>query len=293
MREETVQEIRGALNESNEGIFLGVALLRLRYDAFVTALHAFLLGLLQGFTELLPVSSSGHLALVEQYWQVSIPRGLLGFDVLLHVGSLCALLLCYPRLWARILVSPFSRDRDDLRLLLFLIVATIPAGIAGIFFGDFFDAMRSRTALGVGFLLSGIILIIAERFPGQRASSSLRLWEVIALGVAQVFALPPSVSRSGITMAAGRVLRLSRPEAVDFSFLMAVPAIAGASLFTAAEVWRGTMSLPAWPASIAGLLASFGASIMAIIFLRALVQRFSMAWFALYLFPLAVFLLAK
>ncbi len=253
----------------------------MRYDAFVTALHAFLLGLLQGFTELLPVSSSGHLALVEQYWQVSIPRGLLGFDVLLHVGSLCALLLCYPRLWARILVSPFSRDRDDLRLLLFLIVATIPAGIAGIFFGDFFDAMRSRTALGVGFLLSGIILIIAERFPGQRASSSLRLWEVIALGVAQVFALPPSVSRSGITMAAGRVLRLSRPEAVDFSFLMA------------AEVGRGTMSLPAWPASIAGLLASFGASIMAIIFLRALVQRFSMAWFALYLFPLAVFLLAK
>lgn len=265
----------------------------LRYDDRMSVLQAAFLGILQGFTELIPVSSSGHLALAEQWLHVSIPQGLLGFDVLLHAGSLIALLLCYPRIWMRILTSPFSKNRADLHLLFFLIVVTIPAGIAGVFFGDFFDAMRSPAALAIGFLVSALVLILAERIPGRRAHSSLTLWEVIVIGLAQVGALPPSVSRSGITIAAGRTLGLSRSAAVDFSFLMAVPAIAGASLFTVVEVWRGTMSVPSLAVSVVGFSASLCASVLAILFFRKFVQRYSTAWFALYLVPLAIILLAE
>ncbi|MDO8468966.1 MAG: undecaprenyl-diphosphate phosphatase [Candidatus Peribacter sp.] len=259
----------------------------------MTTAQALLLGLLQGFTELLPVSSSGHLALAEQYFGVLIPHGLLGFDVLLHFGSLLALLLCYAKTWKRILRSPFIGDRAGVRMLMVLVIVTIPAGIAGAMFGEALDALRSPFALGIGFLLSGIVLLVAERMPGRRPFTALKMWEVICIGIAQAFALLPSVSRSGMTIAASRAFKLKRHDAVDFAFLMAVPAIAGATLFTAMKVWNGSAALPSFAVSSAGFLASFGASIFAVLALRAFVGRFSTAWFALYLIPLGVLLLAR
>ncbi|ALM10435.1 MAG: undecaprenyl-diphosphatase [Candidatus Peribacter riflensis] len=259
----------------------------------MTALEALLLGLLQGITELLPISSSGHLALAELWLGVRIPQGLLGFDVLLHTGSLLALVLCYSKTWLRVLRSPFIADRAGMRTLLLLIIVTIPAGIAGVLFGEALDAMRSLTALGVGFLVSAFVLLVAERMPGQRPFTSLTVREVLLIGIVQVCALLPSVSRSGVTIAAGRALKLKRTDAVDFSFLMAVPAIAGATLFAAVQLANGSLSLPSPAVSSVGFLASFGASIFAILALRVFVQRFSTAWFALYLIPLAVLLLAR
>lgn len=257
----------------------------------MTAAHAFILGILQGFTELLPISSSGHLALAERYFDVHIPQGLLGFDILLHAGSLLALLLFYAKTWWRILRSPFVRDRAGVRTLLLLLLVTVPAGIAGVFFGDALDAFRSPVALGTGFLLSAVALLLAERMPGERSFPSLGMGESLLIGIAQAVALLPSVSRSGMTIAAGRALRLSRHDAVDFGFLMAVPAIAGATLFAGIGLANGSMALPPLPVSAAGMLASFGASLLAIFLLRAFVRRFSTAWFALYLVPLAIMLL--
>lgn len=255
--------------------------------------QALLLGLLQGFTELLPVSSSGHLALAEQYFGVMIPQGLLGFDVLLHFGSLLALLLCYGKTWKRILRSPFVSDRAGMRMIVLLIIVTIPAGIAGVLFGEVLDAMRTPFMLGIGFLISGVVLLVAEFMPSRQPFTSLKVWEVICIGIAQAFALLPSVSRSGMTIAASRAFRLKRRDAVDFAFLMAVPAVAGASLFTAVRVMNGSLSLPSFAVSSAGFLAAFGASIFAILILRAFVERFSTAWFALYLIPLSILLLAR
>ncbi|MDD4287472.1 MAG: undecaprenyl-diphosphate phosphatase [Candidatus Peribacteraceae bacterium] len=257
----------------------------------MTTMQALFLGLLQGCTELLPISSSGHLALAEQFLAVRIPQGLLGFDVLLHFGSLLALLLCYHKTWIRILRSPFIADRAGMRMFALLIIVTIPAGLAGIFFGEALDGLRSLPMLAAGFLVSAIVLLVAERVPVRRPFTSLKIWEVLCIGVAQACALLPSVSRSGMTIAACRALKLRRSDAVDFAFLMAVPAIAGATLFTAINVMKGTMTLPSLAVSSVGFLASFGASIFAILLLRAFVQRFSTAWFALYLIPLAVLLL--
>jgi len=137
------------------------------------------------------------------------------------------------------------------------------------------------------------VLLLAEFMPGRQPFTSLRVWEVVCIGIAQAFALLPSVSRSGMTIAASRAFKLKRRDAVDFSFLMAVPAIAGASLFAAVNIWNGSMVLPSFAVSSAGFLASFGASIFAILILRAFVERFSTAWFALYLIPLGALLLAR
>jgi len=180
MSEGTVQQISGPLNrkERTLGRFRSSTAM-IRYHACMTAVQALLLGLLQGFTELLPVSSSGHLALGEQFFALQIPQGFLGFDVLLHFGSLLALLLCYHKTWVRILRSPFVADRAGMRVFMLLIVVTIPAGFAGMVWGEAWDAMRSPFALGMGFLVSAAVLLIAERVPGRRSFTSLNVWEAL------------------------------------------------------------------------------------------------------------------
>jgi len=256
----------------------------------VTVLDALFLGLLQGITELLPISSSGHLVLAELWLGLSVPAELKSFDILLHVGSLLALLVCYPLFWWKMLRAPFVGDRVNGRLLLALIVATIPAAVAGMIFEDFFaQTMRSIPYLAAGFLFTAAVLVLADFFP-ERPSSSVRWTHAVLIGIAQAIALPPSVSRSGMTIAAARSLRWSREQAVDFSFLLAVPIIAGATLVTALHLLQGA-PLPPLPAVIVGMLASFGASVFAILFLRILVQRLGLKWFALYLVPLGIFLL--
>jgi len=259
----------------------------------MTALHALLLGLIQGITELLPISSSGHLVLAEKFFAVGIPADLLSFDVMLHAGSLLALLICYPLTWWRVLSSPFTKDPVYLKLLLFLIISAVPAAVAGVFLENaIVEVTRSPLFVASGFIFTGIILIAAERMPERRTSASLWLRDVLLIGVAQACALPPGISRSGLTVSAGRALGLTRTAAVDFSFLMAVPVIGGAALLTGAELMRGTVGLPSVSATLIGVLASFGSSILAILFFRRLVRKRSTAWFALYLIPLGLILLA-
>lgn len=258
----------------------------------MTALDALFLGLLQGVTELLPISSSGHLALAESFFRLGIPADLQSFDILLHLGSLLALLLCFPALWWRLLRSPFVRDGASLRFLGILIVATIPAAVAGLLFQDVIvQHTRTLPWLAAGFLVNGILLLLVEWRPQERATTAMRWGEAILIGTAQAFGLLPSVSRSACTIVAARALKWTRSAAVDFSFLLAVPVIAGAELVTAKDVLTGSAALPPFPIAIVGVLASFGSSVLAILFLRRLVRSVSLAWFALYLIPLGFVLL--
>lgn len=258
----------------------------------MTTMQALLLGLLQGITELLPISSSGHLVLAELWLGLRVPTELKSFDILLHLGSLLALIACYPVFWWKMLRAPFTGDRTYGRLLLTLMLATVPAAAAGLAFEDFFaQTMRSTPYLAAGFLFTAVVLVLADFFP-ERPSGPVRWTHAVLIGIAQALALPPSVSRSGTTIAAARALGWSREQAVDFSFLLAVPIIGGATLVTALRLAQGA-PLPPLPAVIIGMLASFGASVFAILFLRVLVRRLGIKWFALYLIPLGIFLLAR
>jgi len=259
----------------------------------MTVFQSIILGVLQGLTEFLPISSSGHLVLAETFWIPNIDvSALQGFDIVLHAGTLLALLIIYWRTWLRLLRSPFTRDGKHQLLLITLIVATVPAALAGFFFEDMISsALRSENAVGLALILTGLVLILGERY--NRKSDSVKAPSTLNsfwIGCAQACALVPGLSRSGLTISAGRMVGLSRSEALDFSFLMAVPIIAGATLLTFHDVLTSQVVLPAQQIVISGFIASLVASVLAIRLLRRWVARHSFAWFALYLLPVGAYL---
>ena len=260
----------------------------------MTALQALLLGILQGLTEFLPVSSSGHLILLEAWLPLSAdPRSLLTFDILLHAATALALLLCYAGTWWRIAASPFTGDRVHRRLLLLLIIATIPGAVAGVFFEETVaGSLRSVESVAFAFLATSALLLIAHRARGSLTTARMTWKHVLPIGLIQAVALIPGISRSGSTISAGQLTGLTRAQALDFSFLMAFPIIVGASLSACADVMSGNVAPLPLATVLTGFLSSFGVSVIAILSLRKFVARHSLAWFTLYLVPLAFFLLA-
>ena len=259
----------------------------------MSLLQSTILGLLQGLTEFLPVSSSGHLALLEKFFQLPFsPHDLQYFDIVLHAGSLIALFLAYIPTWKKLLLAPFTGDRSGKRMILLLILATIPAALAGFFLEDIFaEKFRSLPSLAVQLMLSGVVLLLAERFRPRGNLTNIKPLEALMVGIAQVFALVPGLSRSGMTIAASRSIGLSREDSVHFSFLMALPIIGGAVFLAALKIGTGTVQLPPWPVTTAGFVASLIASLAAISLLKILARRLHMGWFAAYLFVLGIVLL--
>ncbi len=252
-------------------------------------MQSILLGVLQGLTEFLPVSSSGHLVLGEHLFGIALPQTeLQRFDVILHAGTLLAILLCYAPTWKKLLLLCVRRDARSVSLLAALLVGTIPAAVAGLLFEDMIaETFRTPKFVGAGFLLTGAILLLSERlFRSIRAHP--RISDAILIGCAQALALLPGVSRSGMTIAAGRATGLDRSGAVDFSFLLAAPIIAGATLLTIRSFLQGGVGLPSPDVIMAGFFSSLVASVAGIAFIRRWVRTRSIGWFAAYLFPVGL-----
>ena len=221
---------------------------------------ALLLGILQGLTEFLPVSSSGHLVLGEHFLGLQFdPAALQGVNVILHAGTLLALLVVYYRKWIAILrafvsgpgstfapsAATVDRPGPDPSMLLLLILATLPAAVTGLLFEEAIAQQFSSVgSVAVALLFTGVILILAERLPQSRRSHHLGILDAVLIGIAQACALVPGLSRSGLTIAAGRSLKLNRSDALEFSFLMAMPIIAGATVLTLIDIGLGTIDLP-------------------------------------------------
>jgi undecaprenyl-diphosphatase len=267
------------------------------YRISMSIWQAIIVGFVQGLTEFLPVSSDGHLVLVDALLQLPMQgRDALGFDILLHAGSLLAILIVYRATWADLLLRFFRMEKTALRMIGLLLVATVPGVIAGLSFDDTVSNLRSYTAAGLGFLATGLILIIGEEVGRRRALrnedlASLGVSQALLIGIAQAVAILPGVSRSGSTISVGRALGLGRPQALDFSFLMAAPIIAGAVGKTLVDAWQGQIIFPAMPISLTGFVVSFIVSMFAIILLKMLVVRRSLAVFSWYVIPLGIALL--
>lgn len=258
----------------------------------MTIWQSILLGVTQGLTEFLPVSSSGHLVLLEEMFSLEFdPLALIAFDVLLHAGTLLALLCVYFWDWIAVLTSSFTGNREKKRLFLFLIIATIPGGAAGLLLDDWIaNVVRGKQAVAIGLICTGCILLLGE-WLAKKKQKPLTIWTTISMGIAQAFALMPGLSRAGLTISTGRVLGLERKRALDFSFMMAVPIIGGATLVSLRSWLQGEVTLPATEIVLAGFLTSFVVSLLAILFLRKCVSRFGLHWFALYLIPVGAALL--
>ncbi len=240
------------------------------------------LAVVQGLTEWLPVSSSGHLLLFERILGYS---GGLNFEVALHFGTLMAVFIYF-----RKEIIDISRDffsgkwkTPDGKMGVFIIIGTIPAALIGFFASKYFDSVLSDfILLGMGFLITGILLLIVG-FGNSIKKKELDNKKSLVIGVAQAVAILPSISRSGATIASGILLGLDEKRAMQFSFLLSIPAILGASVLS-----FGSGALPVY--LIIPILVSFlvGLGTIHLCFKYALNKRRNFAWFGVYCILLGI-----
>jgi len=194
-------------------------------------IESLLLGILQGLTEFLPISSSGHLVVGQFLLDLQEPG--VTYEVAVHVGTLAAVVAYYRGLIAEHAVGCFRKEGGESRRLLGMIVAaSIPTAIIGLLFEDEFEAMfSSPIAVGCFWILTGIVLVLVPRMrPGEHSITQIRVLDAVVIGIAQGLAILPGVSRSGATIAAGMSRGVRPADAASFSFLISIPAILGATV---------------------------------------------------------------
>ena len=216
----------------------------------MSVLHAIILGIVQGLSEFLPISSSGHLILVPELfgWNelTSNPSLNKTFDVALHLGTLVAAVWYFRRdVWRYLLaalqtVKVRKVTTTDERLAWLLLLSAVPGAIVGALFGSTIEEeLGDPILVGVMLIVFGFVLLFVDRLGGDRPSDDFRRRDAVIMGLAQAVALQPGVSRAGVTMTAGRWLKFDRAAAARLSFLMSIPIIAGAGLYKGAEVIGG------------------------------------------------------
>lgn len=260
----------------------------------MTAIQAAAFGLIQGLTEFLPVSSSGHLAVLKRIWgfeDVSIL-----FDVLLHVATLAAVIIVFrKRIWKLILSlihlaggKADENDRVHLKLILMLLIATFITAVLGIGIDQFVQPVVNIKLVSLLFIVTAAILIFSSLVkPGNKGYGELGVRESIITGVAQGMGVFAGISRSGITISAGVFAGLNREEAGEFSFLLAIPAILGAALLKIPELGDLQSSIGGIPLML-GILAAFFSGLASLILLMKLVRSGKLYYFSLYLIPLGI-----
>lgn len=253
-----------------------------------TNMSALILGALQGLTEFLPISSSGHLILMEHFLKVPIPTSeLITFDIFLHGGSLFAILIFFWKDWVKVIREIWHmiiRMRPDTDSLAFKLAAgTIPAIIAGLTLGGAIgDNMRELHLIAIFFIILGLIYFYAAWRGKNNTHETVGLKKAIFIGSAQALALIPGISRAGITIATGVTLGLKREAAAKFSFMLGGIAILAANIYTLFSL-RGGAPFPDMSFILLGTLSSFTMSLLAIYLLLKFLQKYTMRAFGVYL----------
>jgi undecaprenyl-diphosphatase len=265
-------------------------------------IQALIMGIVQGLTEFLPVSSSGHLIVVPALlgWDDAFLTSL-AFSVMLHLGTLVALLVYFREDWLRLVPAGLAaardrsfRDEPDRRLAWLLVASTIPAALAGLLFSDLIEeSFRQPGLVAVTLVVGGAILFAADRIGARsRDVEDVTFPVAIGIGVAQALALVPGISRSGISISAARLAGLDRPAAARFAFLMATPITAGAGVFEARKLLAGEVGVDiAIAPLIVGMIAALVSGLAAIHFMLAYLRRRSLDVFVWYRVGLAAVVL--
>jgi undecaprenyl-diphosphatase len=257
------------------------------------SIQALVMGLVQGLTEFLPISSSGHLVLVPWLFGWKDPFiDSVAFTVVLHMGTLLALLVYFWRDWARLIPAGLAAIRDrslkgdpDRRMAFLLVVATIPAVIVGpIFESKLEDLVREPAPVALMLCVGAAILWLAERWGSKkREMDAITFRESLGIGIAQVVALVPGISRSGVSISAGLFLGLKREAAARFSFLMATPVIGGAGVWEARKfLTHEAGANPELNVVAIGFVAAAISGLLAIRFMLEFLRRQSVNAFVVY-----------
>lgn len=241
-----------------------------------------LLGVLQGLTEFLPISSSGHLVLLEKVFNFEAP-GLL-FEALVHFGTVGSVLFIFRRRIWYLIKSPLSGG-ENLKLLFFLAVATIPIGVIGIVCERWIEiAFDHLPIVGFSLLFTGTLLYLVEKVERkERKLDEMNFLDSICIGIMQVFSLLPGISRSGVTITSGVFRGLDRPLAAEFSFILSIPTIMGATLLKLMEAFQNpAIHRPFLNIYILATVVSFLTGIVAIKTLLSIIQKRRLDLFAYY-----------
>ena len=248
----------------------------------MTVFFAIILGIIQGLTEFLPVSSSGHLVLFERLFGID-SSNLLLFDIVLHLGTLVAVILVYRKTIGEMIKNPFG---EDMQKLLF---ATLPTIIIALAFKDFFKQSFGGNLLWLGFLITAIFMFFTSySCKNNYQYKPLTHKNAIIMGIFQGFAILPGISRSGSTISSALVQGVRRDQSSKFSFLMSIPAILGGLVFELFDVNLSTQTISFLPLFL-GFLASAIFGFLAIKLMLKVIRKAKFAWFGIYLVILSIF----
>ena len=249
----------------------------------MTIIEAIILGIIQGLTEFLPISSSGHLVLSQVILGIQIPGN--DFEVLLHIGTLCSILVVFNNDIKNILFTLSSKETQKFILMIF--VGTIPAVIIGLGFKDGIEKLFDNIiVVGFALVFTGITLIGSFYFKSENKKNTII--KSCLIGIAQAIAIIPGISRSGITISFALFLGLDARQAAKFSFLLAIPVISGAGILMATDL-RDGFSLDIYTA-ISGLITSFFVGIVALKWLLAWLEGGKFHYFGIYCFLIGIFI---
>ncbi len=267
--------------------------------------EAIILGLIQGLAEFLPISSSGHLALLQQAFGISEDNVLI-FAVLLHVGTLISVFICYWKdIWELILELGLTfkdiftgkglriNERPVRKLGVMIIIATIPTGIIGILFNDFFDSLyNSIVPIGIGLIITGCLLVLAEkRNASNKRIGEMRYLDALIVGTVQGIAICPGISRSGSTLFGSLMCNLDREFAVKFVFLMSIPSILGSAVLETPDALAQGMSMADFGPILVGMIVAAVSGLVAIKTMIKVVSNKKLNYFSYYVWALGAFVI--
>lgn len=261
--------------------------------------QAIILGIIQGLAEFLPISSSGHLAIIQNLFHIETDTGML-FDVLLHVGTLTSIFVVFWKDIVRLIIEFFGiigdffrrfRDPDLIvlssgyrRFVLLIIVSSVPTAIIGYLARDFVEYASSTLLLpGIGLIITSILLFICDRIgDGRKGIKKISYLNAFEIGMAQGIATLPGISRSGATIAAGLMLGIKKETAVKYSFIMSIPAVLGATLLEVKDAAGDTVEVSTVIAYLIGMIVAAVVGYFAIRVMIGVVRRKRYLYFSIY-----------
>lgn len=268
----------------------------------MTYFEAVILGLVQGLAEFLPISSSGHLALLQQWFGIREDNVLL-FAVLLHVGTLISVFMIYWKDIWELIVELFVTikdlctgkglrldERPVRKLGLMIIVATIPTALIGILFNDFFDGLyNSVVPIGIGLIITGCLLVLAERVgTSSRGIKQMNFRNALFVGVVQGIAICPGISRSGSTLFGSLICNLDRKFAVKFVFLISLPSILGSAVMEAPAALESGFDMALLGPVLLGMAVAAISGLVAIKTMIKIVSDKKLNYFSYYVWALGL-----
>ncbi len=256
----------------------------------------FFLAVLQGATEFLPVSSSAHLALFQHVFESKLDN--VAFDVVLHLGTLVSVLVFYRKELIRFVQAFFLKissklpeeKQEDWRMVLFVIWGSIPAAVIGGGFHKFFEEAFDQPLWISSFLLVTGTFLYLSKFSKPKGAA-LNFKNTLTIGLAQAVAILPGISRSGSTITTGLFWGLERKKAADFSFLLSIPAVAGAAILEIPKLVKSQNPANNWELFIAAAIVSFLTGLLAIYFLLKILRKHSLEGFSYYCWAAGLFFL--